>query len=265
MMRRLIFCVLACATLTLHAHADDLDVALDKLAPGPDRDAILLGRNIVFDTPRYAAKYVSGGISCASCHINGGRQAHASPWYGIVGVMPAYSARSATVASLEQRINECFRRSENGSPLPFGSAEMNGLLAYMSFISKGVPAGEFGPGRGMGKLAGADRPDALHGKTIYGQKCAACHGANGGGLQSNGSYSVPPLWGDASYNIGASMARVGPAAAFIKHNMPLGQGDTLTDQEALDVAYYVTRQPRPDLAGKAADWPNGGKPADARY
>ena len=58
---------------------------------------------------------------------------------------------------------------------------------------------------------------------------------------------------------------IGPAAAFIKYNMPLGKGGTLTDQEAVDVAAYVTQQPRPDFAQKAADWPKGGKPSDARY
>ena len=46
--------------------------------------------------------------------------------------------------------------------------------------------------------------------------------------------------------------------------MPLG-GAVLTDQEAYDVAAYFTQQPRPDFKGKKADWPNGGKPKDARY
>ena len=41
--------------------------------------------------------------------------------------------------------------------------------------------------------------------------------------------------------------------------------DTMSDEDAYDVAAYFTRQPRPDFAGKDQDWPNGGKPADARY
>jgi thiosulfate dehydrogenase len=61
------------------------------------------------------------------------------------------------------------------------------------------------------------------------------------------------------------MARLRTAAGFIKHNMPLGQGNTLTDDEAFDVAWYVTRFERPDFADKAQDWPTGGKPDDARY
>ena len=61
------------------------------------------------------------------------------------------------------------------------------------------------------------------------------------------------------------MARLDTAAAFVKTKMPLGQGNTLSDQDAYDVAAYFTRQPRPDFAGKNQDWPKGSKPADARY
>lgn len=100
-----------------------------------------------------------------------------------------------------------------------------------------------------------------------------CHGADGEGIKNaKGQWVYPPLWGDESFNIGAGMARTYTAAAFVKRNMPigmhnkfpLGQGG-LTDQEAVDVAEYFSHQPRPDFAGKVKDWPNGKKPADARY
>lgn len=248
-------------------NADTIEARLAALPAGPDTDAVMLGYHLSVDTPRYAPGHVPGGaMSCASCHIGAGTTAHASPWYGMIGVTPAYTARSAKVESLAQRINNCFLRSENGVPLAFDSPEMTGLLAYMTFVSKGVKAGEFGPGRGMGSIANIAQmtPDPAHGKAIYGERCASCHGADGQGTQSGGRYVFPPLWGEASFNIGASMARIGPAAAFIKHNMPLGNA-TLTEQDALDVAAYVSHQPRPDFAAKSGDWPKGGKPADARY
>ncbi len=47
--------------------------------------------------------------------------------------------------------------------------------------------------------------------------------------------------------------------------MPLGQGGSLSDDDAYDVAAFFTRQPRPDFARKHLDWPKGGKPKDARY
>lgn len=247
--------------------ADTLEARLAALPAGPDKDAVMLGYRMTIDTPRYAPGHVpAGAMSCASCHIAAGTTPHASPWYGIIGVTPAYTARSASVESLAQRIDNCFLRSENGIPLPLDSAEMNAMLAYMTFVSRGVPSGAFGPGRGMGQLEGIDKltPDPAHGKAIYAERCASCHGVGGQGMQAEEHYVFPPLWGDASFNMGASMARIGTAAAFIKHNMPLGNA-TLGDQDALDVAAYVTHQPRPDFAGKQNDWPKGGKPADARY
>lgn len=76
---------------------------------------------------------------------------------------------------------------------------------------------------------------------------------------------APPLWGPRSYTVGAGMARNSVSASFIRHNMPLGQEDGLTGEEAYDVAAYVNRQPRPDFPDKRFDWPLGGKPQDAPY
>jgi thiosulfate dehydrogenase len=39
------------------------------------------------------------------------------------------------------------------------------------------------------------------------------------------------------------------AAAFIKSKMPMGQPDSLSDQDAIDVADFVAHQPRPVFAG----------------
>ena len=61
------------------------------------------------------------------------------------------------------------------------------------------------------------------------------------------------------------MARLNTAAAFTKTNMPRGQENTLTNQQAFDIAAYFTQQPRPDFAAKSRDWPKGDKPQDAPY
>ena len=76
---------------------------------------------------------------------------------------------------------------------------------------------------------------------------------------------APPLWGPQSFNVGAGMARLRTAAAFIRHNMPFDRPGSLTDQQAIDVAAYVVAQPRPDFAGKERDWPEGGAPPDVAY
>ena len=55
----------------------------------------------------------------------------------------------------------------------------------------------------------------------------------------------PPLWGDHSFNWGAGMGDIQNAAGFIKANMPLGQGGTLTDSQAWDVAMFMDSHERP--------------------
>jgi thiosulfate dehydrogenase len=61
------------------------------------------------------------------------------------------------------------------------------------------------------------------------------------------------------------MARVERAAAFIRYNMPFDRPGTLTDQQAFDIAAYVTSMPRPDFPGKEKDWPRGDAPPDVPY
>ena len=63
------------------------------------------------------------------------------------------------------------------------------------------------------------------------------------------------------------MHRVPTAAAFIKANMPLGQGGTLTDQQAWDVAAFMNSHPRPVVRprrpdGLEASDPYAGSPRD---
>jgi thiosulfate dehydrogenase len=105
--------------------------------------------------------------------------------------------------------------------------------------------------------------DTARGRAIFASICAQCHGANGNGGTFIGP--VPPLWGERSFNIGAGMARLRTLAAFVRHNMPFNQPGTLSDQQAFDVAAYVISRPRPDLAGKEKDWPNGDPPPDVAY
>jgi thiosulfate dehydrogenase len=77
--------------------------------------------------------------------------------------------------------------------------------------------------------------------------------------------TIPALWGGRSFSIGASMARVERAASFIRHNMPFDRAGSLTDQQAYDIAAYLTSKTRPDLPGKENDWPSGGAPSDVPY
>lgn len=237
-----------------------------SIPAGPLGDAVKLGQSIVVTTQDFAKAYTGNGLNCVSCHLDAGRTPYAAPLVGLTGVFPEYRARRGSVESLEQRINDCFVRSMNGRALPTGSAEMIGVLAYIAWLSQGVPVGTEVIGRGFRELPPpAQRSNPARGKALYAQKCAACHGADGQGLPGGANgFVFPPLWGTRSFNTGAGMARVSIAAAFVQAKMPLGNAGTLTDQEARDLAAYFTAQPRPGFAGATADWPNGERPDDAR-
>lgn len=239
--------------------------AESAMPKGPEGDAIRLGKRLITDTRKQLPNNVGNGLNCASCHLGAGTVAYAGPFVGLWGMFPEYRSRGADINSLQDRINDCFQRSMNGKALAYDSKEMNAMLMYMRWLSTGVPTGTPVAGRGMGKVNTALMPNAAHGKTLYVQKCASCHGAQGEGLKNpTGGYTFPPVWGNASFNIGAGMARTYTAAAFIRHNMPLGQGNTLSEQEAVDVAEYVTHQPRPAYAPAKNDYAKGNKPKDAR-
>jgi thiosulfate dehydrogenase len=265
---RLVSAICAAVFVIGNAHAQSADFNPPQesgIPAGPRGAAIKQGKLLLTETHQRLPNNVGNGLNCTSCHLAGGATPNASPWVGIWGAFPEYRSRSGKLISLQERVNDCFERSMNGKPLPFASADMNNILAYMQWLSTGVPTGVNVKGRGFGPLDQKLKPDAGHGKDVYAAKCASCHGAEGQGVKNGtGGYAFPPVWGKDSFNDGAGMARTYTAAAFVKHNMPLGQGGSLSDQEALDVSEFFTRQPRPVYPGKAKDWPKGDKPKDAR-
>lgn len=221
---------------------------------------IRYGLQLVKETRQRLPENVGNSLSCTNCHLEAGRKPKAAPFVGVYAAFPQYRARSARVDTLEDRINDCFQRSLDGKPLSKDSREMRAMVTYMAWLSEGVPVGKQPEGSGIPKFKPGRKPDLEAGKTLYASACAACHGQDGQGMGN-----FPPLWGANSFNLGAGMARLNTAAAFIKWNMPLGKGGSLSHEEAYDVAAYVLSHERPDFAGKQLDWPKGGKPEDAPY
>jgi thiosulfate dehydrogenase len=220
--------------------------------------SIRRGRALLAHTRDSLPRNVGNALACTSCHPDDGTRANAMPWVGVYGRFPQYRARSASVQIIEDRINDCFERSMNGTGLARDGRDMRDIIAYMAFLSRGVPVGEPVPGQGLPRLS-LTEGDSAAGAAIFAARCARCHGANGEGSVG------PPVWGPQSYNIGAGMSRLRTASAFIRYNMPQDLRGTLTDREAVDVAAYINAQPRPDLPGKERDWPNGDPPPDVAY
>lgn len=233
-----------------------------SLAEAPDDSvgaAIRRGFALITGTHDSLPQYVGANLNCTSCHLDEGRRATAAPLGGAFARYPRYIDRTGAVVPIEDRVNYCFTRSLAGTPLPNDSRPMQDIVAYLAFVSRGVPVGaSVGSAKMPAMPPGAG--DTTRGAAIFRTTCARCHGADGAGMQQ-----VPALWGARSFSIGASMARQERAASFIRHNMPFDKPGALTNGEAYDVAAYITSKPRPDLPGKERDWPQGNAPRDVPY
>jgi thiosulfate dehydrogenase len=246
------------ATRTWNADSWQAPV-VDSTPDDPYETSVYRGLTLVTHTHDSLPTYAPGSLNCTSCHLEEGRRANAAPLVGAFVRYPKFMDRSGAVVPIEDRINYCFTRSLAGSRLPPDSREMQDIVAYLAFISTGVPYGEHVRGEGMAKMPPM-LGDSARGGALFIENCARCHGAAGAGMGP-----IPALWGAKSFSIGASMARQERAASFIRHNMPLDRAGTLTDQQAYDLAAYVTSMPRPDSPGKGSDWPTGGAPPDVPY
>lgn len=223
------------------------DLEASSLHPELKR-VIRRGHDIFTNTQQYRGKYVYNELNCDSCHLGAGRVPFSGPVWPAAVTLPDYRPKNDHVNNLEERIAGCFSYSMNGQPPAYGSDEMLALSNYIQWLARGVPMYPDAKlyGRGYPRLAdAAEQPDYQRGEQVYQNQCSVCHGNDGAGLATRGEMVFPPLWGDGSYNWGAGISRVFTLASFVKHNMPLGQPNTLSDQQAWDVAYYVNAQERP--------------------
>jgi thiosulfate dehydrogenase len=88
-----------------------------------------------------AKRYSGNNLTCQSCHLKAGTQPYAMPLMGVWGQFPQYRAREGEIGTLEERINGCMERSMNGRALPLDRIEMRTFLAYMKWLSTGIPDG----------------------------------------------------------------------------------------------------------------------------
>ena len=158
-----------------------------------------------------AKRFAGNNLACGNCHLQAGTKKFGIPLFGLYGIFPMYSARQGAEISIEDRLNACMTRSMNGRMLPMGSPQMDALVAYVKFLSTGVPPGQRLPGLGAGRMPELDRAaDPVRGRAGYADKCLVCHGTDGEGIRrslptTDLGYLFPPLWGKDSFNDGAGM------------------------------------------------------------
>ncbi|MDE3103991.1 MAG: c-type cytochrome [Acidobacteriota bacterium] len=221
-------------------HARQWQVASLEQLPEPQRQLVAYGKLLFNETPVYAPGYVGGRTACGSCHVQGGIAPQGLPVVGSARRFPMFSLRARRNITLEDRIQECMTRSENGRALPAQSLEMRALLAYLGWLAEPHTAEEPFAGHGLALLPPL-RPDVPHGAQVYAAQCAGCHGDDGAGKRR----PYPPLWGADAFNDGAGMNKPEKMAAFVYVNMPQNRPGVLSPQDAVDVAAFIHQQPRP--------------------
>ena len=217
-------------------------------------------------------RFSRGSLTCQNCHLKAGTQPYAVPLMGVWGQFPQYRGREGEIGTLEERINGCLERSMNGHVMPLDGTEMKAYLAYMKWLSTGIPDGAKLVGAGTRGIKEPGRAaDLGKGAKVFADACASCHGKDGLGerVEKGSGYRFPPLVGPDSYNNGAGMTRVLTAAGFVRHNMPFGitfDTPVLSDADAYDVAAYMNSLERPVRPNLEKDFPNKlQKPVDTPY
>ncbi|WP_315850112.1 c-type cytochrome [Rhodopirellula baltica] len=217
--------------------------------PGELGEIVKLGESLVKTTNTHplSSPFVGNSLKCTSCHLDAGRHKEAGSFIGVAAAYPAYSPREKSVITLEDRILNCFIRSQNGTRPPNGSKVPVAIAAYITWLSEGTPlkmnpAKPLGPNH-MSLLDEPPTPPSVErGESLYMDRCSSCHSDDG-----LGSDDGPPVWGDQSFNDGAGLAAVQKMASWLQVAMPLDDAD-LTDQEACDIAAYVNSHDRPNFA-----------------
>ncbi|MBW4056689.1 MAG: c-type cytochrome [Proteobacteria bacterium] len=249
---------------------------MKDIPQGEEGDLIRYGALLLTDTyaqlgsgAKDTKMHFSGNtLNCTNCHLDNGTKQFGLPWMGVSQTYPQYRGRENQVQGLEKRINGCFERSLNGKEMPADSREMKAMVAYVNWLSKDMPKNVYG--LGTPKFEGPNRKaNVSKGEEVYSRFCMSCHGKNGDGYQtmsvgSSGSHVAPALWGAHSYNNGAGMNRLLTTAAFIHSNMPLGtvwNHPAITNDDAYDIAGYLSSKERPQMSGLEKDYPKLEKKA----
>ena len=255
------------------------DRALDDSRLSKD---IRWGYKLFTNTPVEAKQFAPGKMACANCHLNAGQRERSLPLVAVAGMFPEYNRRSGRLYSLNDRIVDCFWRSENATAAVEGaskdaatelpsptSKEVLAIAAYITWLARGATIGKNPTWRGQNTIPAealipVAKLDKQKGEAIFLERCTNCHGADGQGV-AVGDKKPGPLWGPDSWNDGAGAARVYTLAGIVRYAMPYLSPGSLTDEEAQHVAAFITSKPRPAFPYKQTDYLTEKLPGDAVY
>src|SRR6266513_1833644 len=127
------------------------------------------GFRLFTNTPHEAPQFAPSKMSCNNCHLNAGQRERSLPLVGVAGMFPEYNRRSGRLYSLNDRIVDCFWRSENATGTVEGvskeaaaemlpsptSKEVQAIAAYITWIARGATVGKNPAWRGQNAIAAA--------------------------------------------------------------------------------------------------------------
>lgn len=226
--------------------------------------------------PDTGEPYVTTVTACSSCHFTGGHVPFGSPVYQSpskykpdpeTGRGP-YFRPLGYHRDLEDSVIDCFRNCMNAERAPAkDDPVMVALVDYIRWVSDGVTDPEMredwtqlppeaGPRLPFIEGVATMRANPARGAGLYDNRCASCHDedAPGAGEYRFGEERprVPALWGiQDGYSRGAAFYRNGVLAAFVQKHMPYGDPETLSDQNALDIAAFINAPDKPRPGGMA--------------
>jgi len=234
-------------------HFDVNDLPVDSTSK-----MIRYGYNILMETSNIvgpevkdtAMRFAGNNLECRNCHFEAGLIKNTYNLVGVANRYPSVDKSTGQSTSLVQRVNGCFIRSMNGKPMPEQSFEMKSIIAYLNWISSGVPKDLEGINiKDVGKIDRA--PDVGRGKSVFANNCMSCHADVGLGVLKNAEihggvkYIIPPIAGDDSFNDAAGMASMEYLVKFLKTQMPKNKPGSLSLEDSYDVAAYMLTLPRP--------------------
>ncbi len=233
------------------------------------KEQVEYGKELIAHTSKYlgpngSVLKISNGLNCQNCHLQAGTAVFGNNYGSVASLYPKFRARSGSVENIYKRVNDCFERSLNGKTLDTTGKEMQAIVSYIKYIGSNVEKGNKAAGAGFKDLTYLDRAaDPENGMIVYTAKCQSCHQPNGEGSfnAEKTEFTFPALWGNNSFNDGAGLYRISNVAKYVKYNMPQGvthENPQLTDEEAWDVAAFITTQKRPHI-NTAKDWPDRSK------
>jgi thiosulfate dehydrogenase len=201
---------------------------VNELPPDPTSNMIRYGFNLLMETsnivgpdvPDTARRFAGNNLECRNCHFEAGQVKNTYNLIGVANRYPYVDNSTGESTTLAQRVNGCFMRSMNGRPMPEDSYHMKSILAYLNWISNGVPKNIEGVDiKNVAKINRA--PDPLRGKSVFANNCMACHADGGLGVLKNAEihggvkYIIPPIAGPDSFNDAAGMGNMDYLVKFV--------------------------------------------------